>query len=321
MRKTVNKIAVLITSAGVGSAINVIKSLRLQRQLSITLIAIDTDKLAPGLRLADYHYISPAITKTDVYLNFLFEICKKHSVNALFPCYSKELSLVSKAKDEFEKNGVKLLIPSPDVIELCNDKVRMGETVRELGILAPKIYKNPSAADVPLFSKLMEGSSSKGAYYVDNEHFLKSLLSSGEQRVYQEYIKGDEYTVDALCDWNSNVLFCGPRKRIQTKAGQSVKGITLHDKDLSAYTKKICSAIKFVGVCNIQFIKRGDKFYFIEFNPRFAAGGLMLTVHAGANLPLAALKLMLGLAIDKSELKHRSNISMTRYWQEIIIND
>ena len=51
---------------------------------------------------------------------------------------------------------------------------------------------------------------------------------------------------------------------------------------------KICEHLEVVGACNIQFIENKDGIYFIELNPRFAAGGLMLTVNAGANIPLMA---------------------------------
>ncbi|MBL7105571.1 MAG: hypothetical protein ISS18_14690, partial [Bacteroidales bacterium] len=55
--------------------------------------------------------------------------------------------------------------------------------------------------------------------------------------------------------------------------------------------------------------------------PRYAAGGLMLTVNAGANLPLLALKIMLDIPISNKELNHTPNKVMTRYWQEIIIQE
>jgi biotin carboxylase len=67
-------------------------------------------------------------------------------------------------------------------------------------------------------------------------------------------------------------------------------------------------------------MERENKFYFIEINPRYAAGGLMLTVNAGTNIPLLALKVMLGVPIENSELRHIPDIGITRYWEEIILN-
>ena len=66
-------------------------------------------------------------------------------------------------------------------------------------------------------------------------------------------------------------------------------------------------------------MERKNKYYFIEINPRYAAGGLMLTVKAGANLPFLALKMMKGISINKKDLIHKEGVMMTRYWEEIII--
>lgn len=68
-----DKISVLVTSAGVSSAVNVIKSLRLQSEFNISIIAVDVDKLAAGLHLTNYFYISPPLTKPDEYLEFLID--------------------------------------------------------------------------------------------------------------------------------------------------------------------------------------------------------------------------------------------------------
>ena len=313
------KIAVLVTSAGVASAVNVIKSLRLQSEIALSIIAVDADKLATGLHLADVHYIAPSLRLADEYLNFLCSLCARHKVKCLFPCYSKELSLISVSRQRFEALGTQMLVSPPSVIDLCNDKVRVLEMVGDLDIPIPGRVADPVSSDLPLFSKLPQGSGSAGAVRVENEYMLENLKFSSQQRIYQQFIEGTEYTIDILCDRHSNLLFTGPRKRIQTKAGQSVKAVTIHNDILSSYCEKICKSIGVIGVCNIQFIEQDGRYYFIEINPRYAAGGLMLTVHAGANLPFLVLKLMLGLPIHQSELKHKPNLTMSRYWEEIIL--
>ena len=302
------------------SAINVIKSLRIQHEMDINIIATDIDPYAPGLYLADTYYVCPPIKKKDLYLEFLFKIINKHNISILYPCYSKEIVIISENLRSFEKCGVSVLIPPVSVINLCNDKLKISQFVESLGILVPKILNRPSKNNLPLFSKMLCGSSSVGATLVKDELHLEQLQSYGN-RMYQEYIDGMEYTVDTLCDRDSNVLIAAPRKRLATKSGQTVKGITVKNKLINEYVKKICKEVGLIGVCNIQFIERKNKYYFIEINPRYAAGGLMLTVKAGANLPFLALKIMLGMGIEKSEIRHIEGKVMTRYWQEIILDE
>ena len=44
-----------------------------------------------------------------------------------------------------------------------------------------------------------------------------------------------------------------------------------------------------VGVVNMEFIQNGDRFFFLEINPRFS-GGVGFSVLAGYDFPLAMLR-------------------------------
>ena len=112
-----------------------------------------------------------------------------------------------------------------------------------------------------------------------------------------------------------------PRLRLSTKGGQSVKGRTIDNKDFLLPVEALCQALSHIGVCNIQFKKTNTGLVLLEMNPRYAAGGLMLTVHAGANIPLLAPKEMLGVKIDAAECQVKTNVVMSRYWEELFIND
>jgi carbamoyl-phosphate synthase large subunit len=286
----------------------------------VTIVAADMDEMAPGQHLADYHYIAPSLKRPQHYLDFLAKTCRRHEVKAMFPCFSRELSLVSSSREMFRSLGVEMLVSPPQTIDLCNDKLRMAEVVERLGIPVPKTFTQPCQRDLPLFSKYTEGSSSIGAIRIDDAQTLEAAMSAERRRIYQEFVDGMEYTVDILCGRDSTCMVVGPRKRIQTKAGQTVKGVTVNSEVLDQYSRMICKAVGIVGACNIQFIERQGTFHFIELNPRYAAGGLMLTVHAGANIPFLALKMMLEMPICESELQHAPDVAMTRYWEEIILD-
>ena len=315
------KINILVTSSGVMSAVNVIKSLRLQNEYDLNIIAIDMDEYAPGLYLADKKYLCPPVKQSIDYLNFIFEIIQRESIQFVFPCYSGEISLFAKNKKELLKIGANVLLPNVDTIKLCNDKMKSNSRAKEINIPVPEIFANPTESDLPIFTRLVEGSSSDGALLIENELLLNFYLKENYKRIFQQYIDGVEYTVDTICDYNYDVIKACPRIRISTKSGQTVKGITVNDDKIQQYTKAICKAFKIVGVCNLQFMREGNTYYFIEVNPRYAAGGLMLTTNSGVNLPLLALKIMQGITIDQSELNHNSGLKMTRYWQEIIISE
>jgi len=314
-------IKVLVTSAGVMSAVNIIKALKIQSEINIHIIASDMDLYAPGLYLADEYYKSPSLINQNKYLTFISDLVIKNRIDIIIPCYSKEIRLFSENKDHFESLGAKMILPSPKAIDLCDNKLLSINFVNKLGIPVPETVENPTVGCLPIFSKLSKGSGSEGAVYINNEHLLKNALNSKDSRIFQEYIDGQEYTVDLISNFDKELLVSCPRKRLSIKAGQSVKGITVKSKRLSKYSKIICREFGLVGICNIQFIKKGNQYYFIEINPRSASGGLLLTVNAGVNLPLIALKLMLDIRVSDNELKHNGNIIMSRFWNAIFLEE
>jgi biotin carboxylase len=84
----------------------------------------------------------------------------------------------------------------------------------------------------------------------------------------------------------------------------------------------ICGDFWLYGAANIQCIKRGEKYFFTEINPRFSAGGLPLTIEAGANTPYLLVKMVLGQKI-KPISDFTDHLIMMRYFSEtfVFLND
>jgi carbamoyl-phosphate synthase large subunit len=307
---------VLVTSAGTASAINVIKALRLQQDYAVRILAVDADPTAAGLYLADEHAIVPKCSQAD-YIPKLLKLSEEHQIRALYPIYSQEIEVVAAHAPRFIERGIGLLLPKPDVVTLCNDKRRMYELATTLGISTPRMIGESDPLIFPLFAKPNTASGTTGARQINDKEDWEYMKSKYPNLLYQEFVQGPEYTIDILCDHKSNLIVGSPRLRLATKSGQSVKGKTVDEPTLVKLCAQLCKAVGIVGPCNIQFIQRDDEFVFIELNPRYAAGGLMLTVHAGANLPVLALKLMLGQAVTPAAI--RPGVTMLRFWEEIFV--
>jgi carbamoyl-phosphate synthase large subunit len=311
-----NEIRVLVTSAGTASAINVIKALRLQRELPIRILAVDADATAPGLYLADDHAAIPKSSDSD-YIPELLRLCASHGILALYPIYSKEIEVVAENIQHFIDRDIRLLVSKAEIVRLCNDKRRVYNVVAKLGIHIPRLISDDNIPVFPIFAKPNTASGAQDAQLIEVEADWAYMRRKYPDFLYQEFISGPEYTVDVLCDNQSHLVVASPRLRLATKAGQSVKGKTVHEPRLVNLCATLCKSIGIVGPCNVQFIEHGDEFVFIEVNPRYAAGGLMLTVRSGANLPLLALKLMLGKSILPPKVQ--GGVMMLRYWDEVFI--
>ncbi|MCG9900459.1 MAG: ATP-grasp domain-containing protein [Hydrotalea sp.] len=318
-------IKVLITSAGTASAISVIKALKRQKEIDVFLFATDMNKLAPGLFFADEYFISPPITSSE-YVNTIIEFCCKNQITVLIPIFSKEIRVIAESKDLFDKHNIRTLIPSYKSILNCDDKNLMYRKANNLQIKYPKIFLKSELEEYDfknspaLFVKPVSGSSSKGSKKIDNIYDLSFVLTSTEDLIIQEFIDAEEVTVDVFCPTVGIPKVISPRIRIETKNGQSIKAMTLKKEPFIDLVYSICNEFSILGVSNIQFFKTDHDLIFIEINPRFAAGGLMLTIESGANIPLLVLKKILGMNISENEYQSKEDIIMLRYWEEIFIH-
>ncbi len=310
-------VTILITSAGTASAVSVIKALKRQRDLPVRIVAVDADKTAAGLCLADESAIIPR-SSDPTYISTLRDLCRQLDARVLIPIYSKEMEIVSTHAADFADAGVKTLLPRPEVIQLANDKYAMAEFVRSIGVEAPEFVANNSWLGFPVIGKRNRSSGSEGLCLIENERDWDYWTAKHPYYLFQRFVKGTEYTVDVLCDHQSECLVCSPRSRLLVKAGQSVKGRTERKPEIEELTRKICREVKTVGPVNLQFIETPDGLYFIELNPRLAAGGLMLTVMAGANIPAMLIRLALGEHVEP--LMCKEDVLMVRYWEECFTN-
>ena len=139
-----------------------------------------------------------------------------------------------------------------------------------------------------------------------------------EGYISQEIIEGEEYTIDILCDFNSNPIYIIPRKRLDVESGVSVKGVTIFDAQIIKYCEKIVEKLKPIGIINIQCFKNDDKIYFIEINPRIA-GGSSLSFAASDNWFKAIECFVIGKKYTTKTIKY--NRYMFRTYEDVIVDE
>lgn len=315
-----NKTKVLITSAGSTNGVNVIKALREQNEIPLSLIATDTNHLAAGFYLANKYYLVPKADSPD-FIPAILRICKKEKIKIIIPTFSFELPLFAKNKEIFERNKIKMAISDYKTFLITEDKIKTNEYFKKWKIPSPKVYTEKDIkqrkVNFPLIIKPKKGSGGKGVFKVNNWKELEFFRNYFKKSIIQEYAKGDEYTIDGACDLKRKMIAASPRIRLEIKGGLAVKAITVNDPLMVDFTKKIVEGFEIIGPFNVQCFKYKNNIKFTEVNSRFPSGGLPLTVKAGFNIPLILIKLLLGKEIKKPKIK--SNIVMTRYWDSIIL--
>jgi len=318
----VKPITIYLSSAGAINGINVIMALR-KSKLNIRFIAGDCDPLSTGLFLADKKYIVPLV-KDPEFIPLLLEIFRKENVDIALPIYSADFPVFRENKKLFEENRVRTYAPSERALEISNNKYLVSKYFQSIQVPVPKSWlaediltMNLFDLPYPLFMKKISGSGTRGIQIIKDKKDLEYFAKSGF--VLQEYVEGEEYTIDVISDLEGNMIAASPRKRIKVYGGLSVISETIKDDEIVAYTKRIVEDLHLPGPSNIQCKRTLEgKLYFYDINPRFASGGLPLAIAAGLNIPEILIRMLMGWEIPK-KIKIKEGVIMIRYWDSIFV--
>ena len=305
----------------VGRRVSLIKHFKTSKEklnLEGSIVTTDLKKNAPASFISDYAEQTPKVTDPH-YLDCLLRICQDYKIKLLIPLIDTELYLLSTWTEYFEDIGVRLLVSSPEVNQICIDKRKTYEFFKNNQIATPKLYSlneivEDSSFSYPMIVKPADGSCSIGVNKVNNFDELKFFTHYTQNAIIQEYVSGQEYTLDILVDFEGRVKVVIPRLRIETRAGEISKGMTVKKPALIAAGKKVAETLPgAVGCITAQcFLTSEGDIKFIEINPRFG-GGFPLSYHAGGDFPGWILTMAQGKELNVSIDDWQDGIVMLRY--------
>ncbi|OOE14581.1 ATP-grasp domain-containing protein [Fictibacillus arsenicus] len=309
---------ILFTSSGRRvSLINMFKDCIADNNLTGKIITADNKNNAPTTFFSDKHYIVSRVNNPN-YINELVSICINENIKLLIPLIDTELTVLSKNRKRFDELGVKVLVSSNQLNDIAYDKVETYKFFYENKILTPKVYSddelNNREFQFPLLIKPRNGSSSIGVTKVNNLNELMFFKSYIQNAMVQEFVKGEEYTIDVMVDMQGNIKTIVPRLRIETRAGEVSKGITRKDSSIIDAVKDVVKKLPgAVGCITLQCFKKDNgEITFIEINPRFG-GGVPLAIKAGANFPKWAIDLIDETVFNETDLSWQEGLTMLRY--------
>ncbi|MCR4908056.1 MAG: ATP-grasp domain-containing protein [Lachnospiraceae bacterium] len=316
---------ILILSAGRRvELVNCFKNARDRLGIKGQIIAADASELAPALYFADINEIVPRISENDEYIQAIINICHHFNVSLIVPTIDTELILLSERKREIElETGAKVLISEPKVISICRDKRNTQVFLEEHGFKAPRLYSeeelDAGKVEYPLFIKPRDGSSSIDAFRVDTEEELTAFRHYIHRPMVQEFLTGEEYTVDCFLDFDSNLISVVPRRRLATRSGEIAKGVIVRNRPIMESVSQLMKELHPVGHITVQCMKTADDIKYIEINPRFG-GGAPMSIMAGADSCEWLYRLLNGEKLYYSD-KFRDNITYLRFDQSIMLNE
>lgn len=308
---------ILVTQLSYHSSIGVVKLLKDIKNISINIIGCSYFKkgYAPASLLVNkYYQVSKNLDNK--YLDDLLKIYDIEKIDFIISAEIKEFDLFSSTSIES-----KCVFADKDIINLFSDKLIASNSILNLNLKIPKIFGIKDINDRKKYivrKKISE--CSEGIKFFDSIYNLPIEIYSSDYFI-QEFIEGDEYTVDVFCDKDGHPKVIIPRKRIKIRTGITVICKIIYNEKLINYTKKIYENYKIPGFSNVQFIVKNNIPYFIELNTRL--GG---TTIASSLVSVNLVELLIRHFYYLEELKSfdyymekvKWNAVVARYYEETI---
>ncbi len=326
-RATIEKVSVLFTC--VGRRVSLLNSFRRagkQLKIDLSLLGTDTTELSSARQLCDKGFLVKPTTHTN-YIKQLLSIVKANNVKLLIPTVDLDLKLLAKNKPKFAASGCCVLVSTPDVVDLCQDKRKTFRFLVKNGFDTPVTMSARTAISKkklkwPCFLKPWDGYASRGNAIVNNREALLFFAKRVPNCIVQEFIEGTEHTCDVYVDFDMRVRCVVPRKRIEVRAGEVSKGQVVKHPLIMSESKRLVETLGAgPGVITLQlFLTKNGGIKFVEINPRFG-GGVPLSIKAGADFPKWILQELLGRKTNIRFNGFKDNLIMLRYDGEVWLKD
>ncbi len=320
------KVNVLVTGIGGGGhGEQILKSLRLVKDLDLFIVGTDLTEYTVGKRYVDEFYTVPKANGPE-YLKAIEKIIDKHHINFIFHGSEPELKYISDNREWFEKKCIFHPLNSQEIIQLCMNKYKTYQILQEKGVNLPKYEKINSLDDLnnidyyPVVLKPSTGSGGSSYVFValnkdEAELLVQFMFLKGVDIVAQQYVgtENDEYTIGVSSDHDGNVLgsivvkryinnaltthfsVSDGDKRYVISSGIS-QGYVCKHKELQQQAEKIAKKLDSRGPLNIQCRWIDGELKLFEINPRLS-GTTSLRSIAGYNEPELMIKsFLLGLS-------------------------
>lgn len=307
-----------VTGVGGGVGQSIIKSFA---GTPFKVIGMDGNVDATGLYMISKGYVIP-YANDSTYISRLLEICRKEEIKLLFPGLDAELKILSKNKQKFKDIGTEVIVSSPTVIDISNDKLTTFNFLKDNSFFHPKTeifdYKKNNIPFPFVIKPRFDGARSKDVYVVKDEIELDSIAlkirDNYSKYICQEYIEGKEYTSGTVT-LNGKCTGVIIMER-ELRNGDTYKCKVIKSEELGTYLKNVIEKLQPYGATNVQFRVKDGIPYIIEFNTR-CSGTTAARTLCGFNEPLSICKFYFEGIVPDFRIESKT---IFRYWNELIID-
>lgn len=313
---------VLVTSASKKiSLLKAIKKAASKISNQIKIFAGDTNSNSLCKYFADEFYLMPKTI--EAHKSEILNWCKIKNITAIVPTRDGELLFWSNWKSELFKNGIKVMVPDSQSVEICLDKFLFSSECQSLNLPAIKSDIEIENLDYTTYVvKERYGAGSLSiAINVNMELALKHSQAL-DYPLFQPYVEGTEISVDAYITQSGLVKGIVTRYRSLVENGESVITETFYNEILTKELVIVFEKLKLYGHVILQILlDTNGNFHIIECNSRFG-GASTLSIEAGLDSFYWFLQEANGINIDQLPFQFKKQkITQIRFPQDMIVYD
>jgi predicted ATP-grasp superfamily ATP-dependent carboligase len=297
---------VLVTDAGRGSAISIIRSLG---RRGAHVVAADSITRSPGFfsRYVTDRVVHPSTRDHPKRaVEGILDATRRHQIDLVIPVGEELVMLLSQARGRFT-DRTKLALPEPQALAAARDKQATVDLAQRLGIPVPRTVLVAAAAEAvleapalgwpivlkPQVSRALRRDGRVDAFGVT--YALDSTALSRQMEWYegrcpvllQEYNRGEGHGIGLLMGHGRPLLAFQHRRLREvpiTGGPSSFRESVSLDPILYDYSTRLLGALDWTGPAMVEFKLTDDGPKLMEVNGRIW-GSLPLTVKSGLDLP------------------------------------
>ncbi len=319
---------ILVTGAGAVLGQGILKSLA-QAGDRYSVYSFDPNPLSVGLHWTSHAGLLPMANDAS-YAARVEQTLDQVRPAAVLVGTDVELAIFAERRTEWEQRfDTQILVSSPEIIEIADDKYQTAEWLRANGLPYPEtaLADDPAAVDAlvkncgfPLIVKPRRGARSVGVSLVRDRASLDAAIVPGTDQIVQQFAgpEDEEYTAGVL------YFDGGVRAQIvlrrDLRDGNTYRAFSGDFPDCEDYVRRVGEALKPHGPANFQFRRHASgEFKLFEINARFSGTTPMRALLGFNEVDMALRHLLDGQPVEQPDITQ--GIVLRYLEEQLVTND
>jgi carbamoyl-phosphate synthase large subunit len=287
-----------------------------------TVVAADPNPLAPAQYAAHARRAVPRIDDPG-YVPALEALCEEFSVGAVVPLTDLDIEVLARARAE---GRLPAFVPDPHVAAATYDKYEAHLLLERLGLPSPPtVLPGEPVESYPVMVKPRQGSGARSIHPARDAEEADFFARYVEEPVMvQKLMQGPEFSIDLMSDLRGRCLNAIPRTMIESRGGESIKGMVIDDRELVELGRDVVEALGVRGPCTVQaFRDRDIGLGITDVNTRFGGAfpAPMYAAPPGRTYPELIVRMARGEPVEPHVGEFRAGLTFTRYYWQLELDE